>query len=110
MLVVGEKVGVAAAVGVAVGVVMMMMTISNIGYKNSPSFVGDNYYCESSSTGYDDILWDGQQCNGLESPCCTAPNMPWFTTTLDDNTTSDIEVRACTWHGYGHTPVDTLQL
>ena len=25
-----------------------------------PSFVSDNYYCESSSTGYDDILWDGQ--------------------------------------------------
>ena len=31
-----------------------------------PSFLGNNYYCESSSTGYDDILWDGQQRNGLE--------------------------------------------
>ena len=74
-----------------------------------PSFVGDNYYCESSSTGYDDILWDGQQCNGLESPCCTAPNMPWFTTTLNDTTTSDIEVRPCTYHG-DVAPFDILEL
>ena len=77
---------------------------------SSPSFVGDNYYCESSETGYDDILWDGEQCNGLESPCCTAPNMPWFTTTLNDATTSDIEVRACHYHVNGVTPFDILQL
>ena len=75
-----------------------------------PSFVGDNYYCESSSTGYDDILWDGAQCNGLESPCCTAPNMPWFTTTLNDATTSDIEVRACSHHTNGQAPFDIMQL
>ena len=77
-----------------------------------PSFVSDNYYCESSSTGYDDILWDGQQCNGLESdsPCCTAPNMPWFTTTLNDTTTSDIEVRACSYYNNGQTPFDIIQL
>ena len=62
------------------------------------------------STGYDDILWDGQQCNGLESPCCTAPNMPWFTTTLNDTTTSDIEVRACNYHNDGQVPFDILQL
>ena len=83
----------------------------NTGYLYTvPSFVGDNYYCESSSTGYDDILWDGQQCNGLESPCCTAPNMPWFTTTLNDTTTSDIEVRACNYHTNGQVPFDILQL
>ena len=83
----------------------------NTGYPYSlPSYIGDNYYCESSSTGYDDILWDGQQCNGLESPCCTAPNMPWFTTTLDDNTTSDIEVRACSYYSNGHAPFDIIQL
>ena len=82
----------------------------NSGITNySPSFVGENYYCESSSTGYDDILWDGQQCNGLESPCCTAPNMPWFNTTLNDATTSDIEVRACSVHG-GVAPFDILEL
>ena len=78
---------------------------------SSPSFVGDNYYCESAPGFIDtsDILWDGQQCNGLESPCCTAPNMPWFTTTLNDTTTSDIEVRLCS-SDYGATPVDIIQL
>ena len=78
----------------------------------APPFVNDNYYCESAPGIIDtsDILWDGQQCNGDESPCCTAPNMPWFTTTLNYTTTSDIEVRACTYHGNGHTPVDIIQL
>ena len=81
----------------------------NSGNPNSPpSYIGDNYYCESSSTGYDDILWDGQQCNGDESSCCTASNMPWFTTTLNDTATSDIEVRVC--GSYGTTPVDIIQL
>ena len=78
-----------------------------------PSFVGDNYYCESAPGIIDtsDILWDGQQCNGLESPCCTAPNMPWFTTTLNDTTTSDIEVRVCDdFFFFGHTPIDIIQL
>ena len=82
-------------------------------YPSPPSFIGDNYYCESASifdTDTSDILWDGQQCNGLESPCCTAPNMPWFTTTLDDTTTSDIEVRLCNGGGYGTTPFDIIQL
>ena len=48
--------------------------------------------------------------NNVMVPCCTAPNMPWFTTTLNDTTTSDTEVRACTHHGNGYTPVDIIQL
>ena len=51
-----------------------------------PSYVGSDYYCE---TGFNtagtpntffpnDPLWDGQQCVGVEAPCCTHPNMPWF--------------------------------
>ena len=42
-----------------------------------PSFVGNDYYCESGTSGGwnlvlypDDLLWDGQQCGGLEGPCC----------------------------------------
>ena len=68
-----------------------------------PSFVGNDYYCES---GYlsggcqnliytNDVLWDGQQCLGVEAPCCTHPNMPWFNKTLSETTTDDIELRAC---------------
>ena len=65
-----------------------------------PSFVGDNYYCES---GIDtnaqfifypnDPLWDGMQCNGRESTCCTNGRMPWFNTTLSDTSNDDLEIR-----------------
>ena len=69
-----------------------------------PPYVGNDYYCE---TGYnelghpsfsffpDDPLWDGQQCVGAEAPCCTYPNMPWFSKTLSETTTEDIKLRVC---------------
>ena len=43
----------------------------------------------------DDLLWDGQQCGGVEAPCCTHPNIPWFIKTLNETTTEVIELRAC---------------
>ena len=48
-----------------------------------------------------DPLWDGQQCDGVEAPCCTHPNMPWFTKTLDETTTEDIQLRLCNNEGLG---------
>ena len=69
-----------------------------------PSFVGRDYYCETGNNGDEtffqffsnDTLWDGQQCVGAEASCCTPhPNMPWFTKTLSETTTEDIEVRVC---------------
>ena len=67
-----------------------------------PSFVGDNYYCESgnsdSSFIYNhlyssDPLWDGQQCEG---ECCSnGKSPPWFSVELPNPTTDDIEVRIC---------------
>ena len=72
--------------------------------KIPPSFVGNNYYCESgnpSSTfehtdvfNYtSDPLWDGQQCEGQ---CCSdGRTPPWFSVTLANPTTDDIEVRIC---------------
>ena len=79
-----------------------------------PNFVGDNYYCESGIPPYvsgnthrwqqalyvNDPLWDGQQCDGNESPCCTNPKMPWFIKTLNETTTEDIELRVCGNEGY----------
>ena len=44
--------------------------------KQPPSFIGDNYYCESGNPNdtyqneevfSNDILWDGKQCEGT---CC----------------------------------------
>ena len=71
-----------------------------------PPFVGNDYYCESgsySSYSYilyaDDPLWDGQNCNGPESTCCTNPNMPFFVKSLNETTTEDIELRVCSSGG-----------
>ena len=85
-----------------------------------PSFVGNDYYCESGlndlSYSYilyaDDPLWDGQNCIGPESTCCTNLNMPWFLNTLDETTTDNIELRVCSDQGLPDedTPVDIIEL
>ena len=59
-----------------------------------PPFVGSEYYCETGNNIYNtnifsilypnDPLWDRQQCPGEEAPCCTHPNMPWFSKTLNE--------------------------
>ena len=71
---------------------------------NIPSFIGNNYYCESGNpnTWYqsglfypNDTLWDGQDCAPLESPCCTNPMMPWFYRNLASSISDFIELRQC---------------
>ncbi len=72
---------------------------------NIPPFVGNDYYCESGNpsipSGYtrslypNDPLWDGEQCNGLESPCCNSAMLPWFHKVLDSPTDDYIEARVC---------------
>ena len=67
-----------------------------------PSFVGNNYYCESGNPTYTycfnclystDPLWDGQRCEGQ---CCSnGKSPPWFSVELPNPTTDDIEVRIC---------------
>ena len=70
-----------------------------------PSYVGNNYYCESAYQGNNcyvvntffpkDPLWDGQQCDN-EGTCCTGANTPpWFSMDLGVPTRDDIEVRIC---------------
>ena len=94
------------------------------GYK--PNFVGDDYYCESAIPPYvsgnthrwqpvlyvNDILWDGQQCDGNEGPCCTNSKMPWFIKTLNENINENIELRICRNQGYPNedTPLDIVEL
>ena len=70
-------------------------------YVTVPSFVGDDYYCESGNptNGYyrhylDDILWDGEQCNGYDEGCCDEPYMPYFHKVTGD-TSDPIEMRIC---------------
>ena len=77
---------------------------SSITPKIPPSFVGNNYYCESGNPlntfentdvlrYTSDPLWDGQQCEGQ---CCSdGRTPPWFSVTLANPTTDDVEVRIC---------------
>ena len=71
---------------------------------STPSFVGQDYYCESAvnpggawaTVLYpDDPLWDGANCDGPEAACCTNAKMPWFTKSLAGSTNDDIELRLC---------------
>ena len=67
-----------------------------------PSFIGNNYFCETASPGPDfqliyypdDPLWDGKGC-GAVSTCCQLNSPPWFCTSLPQPTTDDIELRIC---------------
>ena len=65
-----------------------------------PSFVGNDYYCETGSRTYreeryyfDDPLWDGEGCEGQDM-CCDRGG-PWFCKELAANTTDDVELRIC---------------
>uniref|UniRef100_A0A1X7T815 Fibrinogen C-terminal domain-containing protein n=1 Tax=Amphimedon queenslandica TaxID=400682 RepID=A0A1X7T815_AMPQE len=68
------------------------------------SFIGNDYFCESGNPNTfpsqilhtSDPLWDGQECNSDESPCCNVPGIPWFHRDYGSNTTTDyIELRVC---------------
>ena len=85
-----------------------------------PSFVGNNYYCESgnrnsTSTDYflyaDDPLWDGQQCSTEGTCCSNGRNPPWFSVDLNSPTTDSIEVRICAdFNKSEDTPIEQLEL
>ena len=67
-----------------------------------PSFIGDDYFCESGSPSdptsqlyTDDPLWDGEGCGGDEGHCCNVPGIPWFHKVLNTTTSDDIELRVC---------------
>ena len=72
-----------------------------------PSFVNNNYYCESGSVGqsnfqeyyFDDILWDGVGCPGGSS-CCDDTTQPWFYRQLNYTTQDDIEARICAFGSF----------
>ena len=72
-----------------------------------PLFVGEDYFCESGYVrpGYfsyalaytlhsNDTLWDGRDCHST-STCCSLHNPPYFTQTLSQTTTDDLELRMC---------------
>ena len=74
----------------------------------SPSFVGEDYFCEAAITRdissdpfkFDDTLflrnplWDGQGCIA-SSTCCSRQNHPYFIKHLETSTTDNINLRIC---------------
>ena len=87
---------------------------------NIPSFVGQNYFCETGITsGYANSnfysngvpLWDGLECGPISS-CCTFNSPPWFNVTLSAPTTDYIEVRICANHGntVADSPIQLIEL
>ena len=86
---------------------------------NIPSFVGQNYFCETGLTQWNggsllwpngDPLWDGQGC-GPTSSCCSFNSPPWFNVTLPSSTTDDIEVRICDSNGNTEdSPIQLVEL
>ena len=72
---------------------------------NPPSFVSNNYYCESAAVGYldfptyyfDDTLWDKAGCIEGSSRCDNT--QPWFCRELNYPTQDNIEARICS-HGF----------
>ena len=67
-----------------------------------PSFVHDNYYCESGTdisrsdakVCTKDLLWDGKDCS-IDNSCCSEPSLPWFYRQIPLTATDDIETRIC---------------
>ena len=72
--------------------------------RQPPDFVNNSYHCESANPSdvtdspgslYSrDKLWDGQQCSN-EGNCCISESLPWFSVTLPNPVSDDIEVRIC---------------
>ena len=87
------------------------------------NFIGEDYYCESGNPAEPagqflnklytaDPLWDGNNCNGLESDCCKSTSLPWFNKQFDTVTSDYIEVRVCADQSTGDedTPIEQLEI
>ena len=94
-------------------------TTSNI---RIPPFVGEDYFCESGYVypGYrnrtleyrlhsNDTLWDGEGCHSSSS-CCSLHNPPYFTKSLDQTTTDDLELRMCSILYWGKIAIELLEV
>ena len=82
----------------------------------APSFVGQDFYCESGTHGLppnqwhtSNTLWDGKGCyHG--SKCCDNTRMPWFLKAMPEESMADIEVRWCKPGGLSNDRIGIEQL
>ena len=83
-----------------------------------PSFVANNYYCESAALYapyyniyfFNDTLWDGVGCIG--GTCCDDTTQPWFYRQLNQTIQDEIEARICSYGYFRHRSplIDQLEL
>ena len=98
--------------------------VATNGVISIPPFVGEYYFCESGYVypGYrngsaeytlhsNDILWDGRDCHST-STCYSPHNPPYFTKTLNQTTTDDLELRMCLRYraNYDNIAVELVEL
>ena len=87
-----------------------------------PSFIGDNFYCESGFVGnptdafvvsrvsWEDLVWDGSGCHAAGNQCCK--RYGWFHREVPPSS-DDIEVRWCGNNANGgssNMPTDQLEI
>ena len=84
-----------------------------------PTDIGNHYFCESGNSAgrtkelfTSDALWDGQDCNGAETPCCASPQFapPWFHRVLGTPTSDNIDMRICFDASDEDTPVELYEI
>ena len=75
---------------------------SSIRGTQPPSFVNDNYYCNSGSVVapisqwyVNNTVWGDDEGCSSNSTCCDNSNMPWFHRNITKSATDDLEVRLC---------------
>ena len=88
---------------------------------NIPSFVGNDYFCDSGSSTMPgnnryystDPLWDGAGCPA-SSTCCNYNHPPWFCKQLPSPSSGNIEVRLMGWDAqnpqYEDTPIKLIEI
>ena len=85
-----------------------------------PSFVGNDYFCDTGSElgnpeyrifHPNNPLWDGQGC-GSRSTCCTFNTPPWFFKTLSSSVADNLELRICSDENRDNedTPLEKIEL
>ena len=89
-----------------------MIRANHPGAPQPPAFVGNDYFCDTGSSGVlelkfygDNPLWDGACC-GSQSTCCSLNTPPQAAAI--HSTTDDIEMRLCRSES-GNNAEDILQ-
>ena len=75
---------------------------------STPSFVGQDYFCDGAREGTDP-LWSGVDCFNNDA-CCSFNYPPWFYKLLQAPSTDDIEMRMCSDQQSTDIAIETVDL